>query len=122
MYVDIILAIILPALRLFTGQRDLFVNYAAGKKPAHAIEFVKVGDTTAIRVRSIEGEIIAARSVSCDFRKFVDYANISHGLPVWLFADDEKPRYRIIAEFVDTETVSIALGWNSDEEVLKPLN
>lgn len=100
----VIFSSIIPAIRIVTGDHDIFHGINANNYPNCAkISFLGYREITTISLISDEGKTLLATDVNFPYRKFTEYAQLIDGLPVLSF-DGERPIFRMKA------TVDLALA------------
>lgn len=109
MYIDAVVAVFAPALRIWTSHAGLLSGYSATQACAIAIEIIQ-GLMTTINVVDLKGAILYTEQIDFPFETLRLYADTLQGIPVFSLRQELQPEYRTKV-VIEQAKIILSLDW-----------
>lgn len=111
-YLDSVVSVFAPVIRLWADNRSILTEYAAGALVAVSIELNKdeESDDVDLIVRALHGEILHQERFTYNFEKLKGYAETANNLTVHGLRKEDQPQYRSKA-VIGSKTILLTLDW-----------
>lgn len=119
MYIDAIVAVFAPALRIWTSHGGVLSSYGATQSYAVAIELIQ-GFLTTINVVDINGTVLHTEQIEYPFESLRWYAETLQGIPIFSLARELQPEYRAKV-VIETAKIVLSLDWADDPDAKQHL-
>lgn len=113
MYIDAVVAIFAPALRIWTGHGGVLSDYVSTKNYAVAIELIQ-GFITTINVVDLRGHILHTEQINFPFENLIFYAETLKGIPIFSMRHELQPEYRAKI-IIEAAKIIMSVDWTDNE-------
>ncbi|MNB61180.1 hypothetical protein D3C87_965570 [compost metagenome] len=118
MYIDAVVAVFAPALRIWTSHGGVLSDYVSGQSYAIAIEIIQ-GFLTTINVVDLKGAVLHTEQLEFPFESLKWYADTLQGIPIFSLRHELQPEYRAKV-VIEQAKIILSLDWA--ETPSKPLH
>jgi len=109
MYIDAIVAVFAPALRIWTSHASLLSSYVSTQNFAVAIELIQ-GFVTTINVVDIKGTVLHTEQIEFPFESLRWYAETLQGIPIFSLKHELQPEYRAKV-IIEQAKIILSVDW-----------
>jgi hypothetical protein len=109
MYLDAVVAIFAPALRIWTGHSTLLSGFVSAHTYAVAIEIIQ-GYLTTINVLGFDGSVLHTEQINFPFESMRTLADTLQGIPIFSMRQELQPEYRAKV-VIESAKIILSVDW-----------
>lgn len=113
MYIDAVIAIFAPALRIWTSHGGVLKDYVSTQNYAVAIELIQ-GFITSINVLDLKGAILHTEQIEFPFESLKWYAETLQGIPIFSLRNELQPEYRAKV-VIEQAKIILSVDWSEPD-------
>ncbi|MNZ76686.1 hypothetical protein D3C78_952030 [compost metagenome] len=117
MYIDAIIAVFAPVLRIWTSNNAVLREFISGHSYATSIE-IDEGTLTTINVMGLKHEVLHSEVVDYPFHDLKYYAECANGISVLSLRNELQPQYKTKV-VCQPRKIILTLEWNGLTETEK---